>query len=454
MAIASVNPATGETLRQFESLDDRAIEEKLARAAAAFAEHRRTSFSTRAQGMNAAAQILETETESFARIITLEMGKPIQAARDEVLKCASGCRYYASQAENLLAPQESPAATGRRYVRFDPIGPVLAVMPWNFPFWQVVRFVAPAMMAGNVGLLKHAGNVPQCALALEEIFHRAGFAEGTFQTLLIEADQTAAVIDDPRVKAVTLTGSEKAGAEVASRAARQIKKSVLELGGSDPFIVMASADLENAVATGVKSRTQNSGQSCIAAKRFIIAEAIYGRYVEQFVAKMHALKSGDPLDEATDLGPLATEQIRESLHEQVQMTIDAGAKVLLGGRKLDGPGFFYAPTVLVDVPRDSPAAREEMFGPVAAFFRVGDAEEAIALANDSDFGLGANAWTTDAEEQALFAAELETGLVFINGMVASAPEMPFGGVKRSGFGRELGGQGIREFVNVKTVVLA
>ncbi len=454
MAIASVNPATGETLRRFDPLDEKAIEEKLARAAAAFAEHRRTSFSTRAQGMNAAAQILETETESFARIITLEMGKPIQAARDEVLKCASGCRYYASQAEDLLRPQESLAATGRRYVRFDPIGPVLAVMPWNFPFWQVVRFVAPALMAGNVGLLKHAGNVPQCALALEQIFHRAGFAEGTFQTLLIDAEQTGAVIDDPRVKAVTLTGSETAGAEVASRAARQIKKSVLELGGSDPFIVMASADLENAVATGVKSRTQNSGQSCIAAKRFIIAEAIYGRYVEQFVAKMHALKSGDPLDEATDLGPLATEQIRESLHEQVQKTIEAGAKVLLGGRKLDGPGFFYAPTVLVEVPRDSPAAREEMFGPVAAFFRVGNADEAVALANDSDFGLGANAWTTDAQEQERFAAELEAGLVFINGMVASAPEMPFGGVKRSGFGRELGGQGIREFVNIKTVSFA
>ncbi|MEP6820780.1 MAG: NAD-dependent succinate-semialdehyde dehydrogenase [Chthoniobacterales bacterium] len=454
MAITSQNPATGEMLRQFESLDDKAIEEKLARAAAAFVKHRRTSFSTRAQRLNAAAQIFETETESFARNITLEMGKPIQAARDEVLKCASGCRYYASAAEDLLTPQETLAATGRRYVRFDPIGPVLAVMPWNFPFWQVVRFVAPALMAGNVGLLKHAGNVPQCALALEQIFHRAGFAEGTFQTLLMEAAQVAAVIDDPRIKAVTLTGSEKAGAEVASQAARQIKKSVLELGGSDPFIVMPSADLENAVATGVKSRMQNSGQSCIAAKRFIIAEAIYGRYVEQFVAKMHALKSGDPLDEATDLGPLATEQIRESLHEQVQKTIDAGAKVLLGGRKLDGPGFFYAPTVLVDVPRDSPAAREEIFGPVAAFFRVNDAEEAIAMANDSDFGLGANAWTNDKEEQELFAVELEAGLVFINGMVASIPELPFGGVKRSGFGRELGSQGIREFVNIKTVSIA
>ena len=453
MAIASVNPATGETLRKFDSLDDRAIEEKLARAATAFAQHRQTSFPARAHALKAAAGLLETESETFARIITLEMGKPIRAAREEIAKCATGCRFYASNAEELLAPQEMMAASGRRYVRFDPIGPVLAVMPWNFPFWQVIRFAAPALMAGNVGLLKHAANVPQCALALEDLFLRAGFAEGAFQILLIEAEQTAAVIDDPRIKAVTLTGSERAGAEVASRAARQIKKSVLELGGSDPFIVMPSADLENAVATGVKSRTVNSGQSCIAAKRFLIAESVYGRYVEQFVAKMHALTVGDPFDEATDLGPLATEEIRESVHEQVQKTIEAGAKLLLGGRKLDGPGFFYAPTVLVDVPLDSPAAREEVFGPVAAFFRVRDAAEAITRANDSSFGLGANAWTTDAQEQERFAAELEAGLVFINGMVASDPQLPFGGVKRSGFGRELGAEGIREFVNVKTVVV-
>ncbi|MGI8435441.1 MAG: NAD-dependent succinate-semialdehyde dehydrogenase, partial [Chthoniobacterales bacterium] len=382
-----------------------------------------------------------------------EMGKPIRAAREEIAKCAAGCRYYASHAEEMLAPQNAATSSGRRYVRFDPIGPVLAIMPWNFPFWQVVRFAAPALMAGNVGLLKHAGNVPQCALALEEIFLRAGFAEGVFQTLLIEAEHTGAIIDDPRIQAVTLTGSERAGAEVASRAARQIKRSVLELGGSDPFIVMPSADLAKAVAIGAKSRTQNSGKSCIAAKRFILAEEIYGRYVEQFVAQMHGLKMGDPLSEETDLGPLATAQIREDVHEQVQKTIEAGAKVLLGGRKIDGPGFFYAPTILVDVPLDSPAAREEVFGPVASFFRVPDAEAAVALANDTDFGLGANAWTTDTAEQEMFAAELEAGLVFINGMVASMPELPFGGVKRSGFGRELGANGIREFVNVKTVVV-
>ena len=454
MAIASVNPATGETLRRFESLDASALEQKLAAATSAFARHRRTTIPERAACLNTAASLFEKEEETLARIMTLEMGKPIRQARAEVAKCAAGCRFYASRAEEFLAPQEHFSAQGRKYVRFDPIGPVLAIMPWNFPFWQVVRFAAPALMAGNVGLLKHAGNVPQCALALEDIFARAGFTEGAFQTLLIEAEATAAVIDDPRIKAVTLTGSERAGAEVASRAARQIKKSVLELGGSDPFIVMPSANLEEAAAIGVKSRTMNSGQSCIAAKRFIIAEEIYGRYVEQFIEQLHALTTGDPLAETTDLGPLATEKIRDEVHAQVEQTIEAGAKLLLGGRKLEGPGFFYAPTVLVDVPWDSPAAREEIFGPVAAFFRVRDLDEAIARANDTAFGLGANAWTTDAQEQERFAAELEAGLVFINGMVASEPALPFGGVKRSGFGRELGAEGLREFVNVKTVVVA
>ncbi len=454
MAIASINPATGETLRKFDSLDEDAIEEKLARAAAAFAEHRRTTFAARTKAMHAAAELMETESDSYARTITLEMGKPIAAARAEVEKCASACRYYATHAEDFLRPKEQLAVTGRNYVRCDPLGPVLAIMPWNFPFWQVVRFAAPALMAGNVGLLKHAANVPQCALALEEIFRRAGFHRDAFQALLIESDQTAAVIDDPRVKAVTLTGSERAGAAVASRAARQLKKSVLELGGSDPFVVMPSADLEKAAAIGVKSRTVNSGQSCIAAKRFIVAEAIYGRYVEQFVAQMRALKTGDPMEETTELGPLATEEIREGVHEQVQKTIEAGAKLLLGGRKLEGAGYFYAPTVLVDVPPDSPAARDEIFGPVAAFFRVANLEEAIARANDTPFGLGANAWTNDPAEQERFAVELEAGLVFINGMVASQPHLPFGGVKRSGFGRELGSEGIREFVNVKTVVVA
>ncbi|MEP6809428.1 MAG: NAD-dependent succinate-semialdehyde dehydrogenase [Chthoniobacterales bacterium] len=454
MPIATLNPATGETIQTFPEFDAHTIEEKLGRAADGFQQHRRTTFADRARMMRAAAEILENDQEKFAQIITLEMGKPIRAARAEIEKCAVGCRYYATNAEDLLAPREALATSGRRYVRFDPLGPVLAVMPWNFPFWQVIRFAAPALMAGNVGLLKHAANVPQCALALEEIFQRAGFVEGSFQALLIPAEQTGDVIDDPRIKAVTLTGSERAGAEVARRAAGQIKKSVLELGGSDAFIVMPSANLEEAASVGVKSRTMNSGQSCISAKRFIIAEAVYGRYVESFVAHLHTLKTGDPLDETTDLGPLATEKIRDDVHAQVQKTIDAGAKLLLGGRKLDGPGFYYAPTVLVDVPLNSPAAREEIFGPVAAFFRVRDAEEAIARANDSTFGLGANAWTTDPAEQELFATELEAGSVFINGMVASDPQLPFGGVKRSGFGRELGGEGIREFVNIKTVVVA
>ncbi len=453
MAIASTNPATGETLQRFDSLGESQIEERLSRAAAAFATWRKVDFATRAELMNAAADILEHD-DSFPRTIALEMGKPIRAAGEEVLKCAKVCRYYAANAEELLKPVTTQTEAARSYVRFDPLGPVLAIMPWNFPFWQVFRFAAPALMAGNVCLLKHAANVPQCALAIESVFARAGFADGTFQTLLIEAEQTAAIIDDARVKAVTLTGSERAGAEVASRAARQIKKSVLELGGSDPFIVMPSADLDSAAAVGVRSRTINAGQSCIAAKRFIVAEQIYGRYVEQFVARMRELRVGDPLDPATEIGPLATEQIRRGVHEQVQKTIAAGAKLLLGGRMLDGRGFYYAPTVLVDVPLDSPAAREEIFGPVAAFFRAHDAHEAIAVANDSPFGLGATAWTEDADEQELFVRELEAGLVFINGMVASDPRLPFGGVKRSGYGRELSAEGIREFVNVKTVVVA
>lgn len=454
MAIASINPATGETLRKFDALSRDEIDQALERATTAFETHRRTTFEDRRTALTAAAEIMEAEEKEFGRTITLEMGKPIRAAREEVAKCANACRYFAANAEQFLLPNEYKSEGPRSYVRFDPIGPVLAIMPWNFPFWQVFRFAAPALMAGNVGLLKHAGNVPQCALAIAQIFRRAGFGEGVFQSLLIEAEQTAAVIDDRRIKAVTLTGSERAGAEVASRAARQIKKSVLELGGSDPFIVMPSADLEKAAEIGVKSRTINAGQSCIAAKRFIIAEAVYGRYVEQFVAKMHALKIGDPLDEATQIGPLATESIRDGVHEQVQKTIEAGAKLLLGGRKLEGPGFYYAPTVLVDVPPDSPAAREEIFGPVAAFFRARDAEQAVAMANDSEFGLGSNVWTQDADEQEFFVRELQAGSVFINGMVASDPRLPFGGVKRSGYGRELSSEGIREFTNIKTVVIA
>jgi succinate-semialdehyde dehydrogenase/glutarate-semialdehyde dehydrogenase len=324
-------------------------------------------------------------------------------------------------------------------------------MPWNFPFWQVFRFAAPALMAGNVGLLKHASNVPQCALAIEQILCRAGFDDGVFQTLLIEPEQVEKIIVDPRVKAVTLTGSEKAGSAVASTAARQIKKSVLELGGSDAFIVMPSADFESALTTAIKARTVNTGQSCIAAKRFFIADEIYDEFLDQFVNRMRALKIGDPMDPATEIGPLATEQILQGVHDQVHKSIAAGAKLLTGGNRIHGPGFFYEPTVLVDVPRESPAYREEVFGPVASIFRVGSAAEAVGMANDSSFGLGASAWTNNPEEQELFTSDLETGMVFINAMVASDPRLPFGGVKRSGFGRELGGAGTREFTNTKTI---
>jgi succinate-semialdehyde dehydrogenase/glutarate-semialdehyde dehydrogenase len=370
---------------------------------------------------------------------------------EEVEKCARGCRFFAENAERFLEDEPAQTNAARSYVRYEPLGPVLAIMPWNFPFWQVFRFAAPALMAGNVGLLKHASNVPQCALAIEQIFCRAGFDDGVFQTLLIEPKQVEKLIADPRVKAVTLTGSEKAGSEVASSAARHIKKSVLELGGSDAFIVMPSADFEGALSTAVKARTINSGQSCIAAKRFFVGDEIYDDFLQQFVERMRALKIGDPMDDTTDLGPLATEQILQGVHEQVQKSIAAGAKLLTGGNRIHGPGFFYEPTVLVDVPKESPAYREEVFGPVASVFRVRDADEAVEAANDSTFGLGASAWTNDAAEQELFTSELETGMVFINAMVASDPRLPFGGVKRSGFGRELGATGIREFTNTKTI---
>jgi succinate-semialdehyde dehydrogenase/glutarate-semialdehyde dehydrogenase len=454
MPIASINPTNGETLKEFAPIESPQIEEKLAKADRAFQSHRRTSFARRAQWLTAAGNLLEQEKNQLARTMTLEMGKLLRAAEEEVTKCARGCRFYAENAERFLTEREIQAETARNYVRYEPIGPVLAIMPWNFPFWQVFRFAAPALMAGNVALLKHAGNVPQCALAIEDIFRRAGFAEGVFQTLLIETAQVRAVIDDPRVKAVTLTGSERAGSEVASAAARQIKKSVLELGGSDPFIVMPSADLEAAVKTGVMARVQNAGQSCIAAKRFILSNAIYDEFVDGLVARMRSLKVGDPLEPETEIGPLATEAILQGVDEQVQESIKAGAKLLTGGRRIERPGFFYEPTVLANVPRESPAYREEVFGPVASVFRAADTDEAIAIANDSSFGLGASAWTSDPAEKDRFAKELETGMVFINSMVASDPRLPFGGAKRSGFGRELGVEGIREFVNIKTVSMA
>jgi succinate-semialdehyde dehydrogenase/glutarate-semialdehyde dehydrogenase len=454
MPIASINPTTGETLKEFAAIDSKQIEEKLVKAAHAFEAHRRTSFEQRAERLMAAATLLEQEQDRLARIMTLEMGKLLRAAGEEITKCVRGCRFYAENAEQFLAEHDVRTDATRSYVRYEPIGPVLAIMPWNFPFWQVFRFAAPALMAGNVALLKHAANVPQCALAIEDIFHRAEFDGGVFQTLLIETEQTRSLIDDPRVKAVTLTGSERAGSEVASAAARQIKKSVLELGGSDPFIVMPSAHLETAIKTGVAARMQNTGQSCIAAKRFILADQIYDQFVSDFVARMRALKIGDPLEPATEVGPLATEAILKGVDEQVQKSIAAGATLLVGGKRIERVGFFYEPTVLTNIPRDSPAYREELFGPVACFFRAADAAEAIEIANDSSFGLGASAWTNDPVEQKFFSQSLEAGMVFINSMVASDPRLPFGGAKRSGFGRELSTEGIREFVNIKTVSVA
>jgi succinate-semialdehyde dehydrogenase/glutarate-semialdehyde dehydrogenase len=451
MPIASVNPATGEKLKEFPAFSDSEIEKRLKLAEHAFSHHRRRPFAERTQLLMATAAILDQEKDKLARTITLEMGKLIHAAQDEIVKCARGCRFYAENSERFLEDEAAQTDAARSYVRYQPLGAVLAIMPWNFPFWQVFRFAAPALMAGNVGLLKHAANVPQCALAIENVLCRAGFEKGVFQTLLIEARQVEKLIVDPRVKAVTLTGSEKAGREVGSAAARQIKKSVLELGGSDAFIVMPSADFEEALSTAVKARTIISGQSCIAAKRFFVADKIYDDFLHQFVERMRALKIGDPLDETTELGPLATEQILQGVHEQVQKSIAAGAKLLTGGNRIHGPGFFYEPTVLINVPTESPAYREEVFGPVASVFRVRDAAEAIERANDTTFGLGASAWTNDPAEQELFTSELETGMVFINAMVASDPRLPFGGVKHSGFGRELGATGIREFVNTKTI---
>ncbi len=456
MAVASINPATGATLKTFEPLSRSQLDEKLQKALDTFRSYRRTSFAERARMMLRAAEILETEKKDFAQVMTLEMGKPINAAVQEAEKCAWVCRYYAENAEQHLADELVDTNATKSIVRFQALGVVLAVMPWNFPFWQVFRFAAPALMAGNVGVLKHASNVPQCALAIEDIFRRAGFPEGAFQALLIGSDLVQTVLEDSRVAAATLTGSEPAGRSVASIAGKQIKKTVLELGGSDPFIVMPSAELEAAVKTAVKARTINNGQSCIAAKRFIVHAQIYDEFEKRFVEAMKQLRVGDPMIEATDIGPLATEQILKDLEEQVQVSVAAGAKILTGGQKFKAEGDlargnFYEPTVLVDIPKGSPAYQDEIFGPVASLFRVNNVNEAIDLANATQFGLGAAAWTNDESEIKRCVDELEAGSVFINGMVASDPRLPFGGVKHSGYGRELSHFGVREFVNIKTV---
>jgi succinate-semialdehyde dehydrogenase / glutarate-semialdehyde dehydrogenase len=454
MAIVSVNPTTGRVVQTFAPFDERAIEERVERAAEAFRGWRATSPAERASALRRLAELFDAERERWARLMVEEMGKTIRAARAEIDKCARACRHYAEHGARMLADELVVAAEDRRSIVYQPLGAVLAIMPWNFPFWQVVRFAAPAVMAGNVGLLKHASNVPRCALGLAELFGRAGFPDGVFQTLLVETELVTKIVADPRVAAVTLTGSDAAGAAVAEIAGRHLKKAVLELGGSDPFIVMPSADLAEAIRTGVTARVLSNGQSCIAAKRFIVHEAIYDRFAAALCEGLRALRVGDPMREDTDVGPLAADRGRHHLVTQVERSVAAGARVLLGATALPGPGYWFAPGALDEIPPSAPAYQEEIFGPVALLFRARDLEHAVAIANDSRYGLGAAAWTREPAEAARLVRDLEAGSVFINGMVVSDPRLPFGGIKRSGFGRELGVFGIREFVNVKTVAVA
>jgi len=457
MPIATVNPANGETLKTYDALGAEEIERRLARADAAFRTYRTTSFAERAQRLRRAADLLEADTQDTARVMTTEMGKPIKQARAEVAKCAKAMRWYADHAEELLADEEGPeseardSGASRVIVRYRPLGPVLAVMPWNFPLWQVIRFAAPALMAGNVGLLKHASNVPQTALYLEDLFHRAGFPEGCFQTLLIGTGEVEGILRDERVKAATLTGSEPAGRAVASVAGDEVKKTVLELGGSDPYVVMPSADLDRAAKTAVTARVQNTGQSCIAAKRFIVHTDVFDAFAERFTAGMKGLNVGDPMDEDTEVGPLSSAQGRDGLAELVDEAVESGATVLCGGERPDRPGWYYPPTVLADVTPAMRIHREETFGPVATLYRAAGLDDAVEIANDSPFGLSSNVWTRDETDVDRFVRDLEAGGVYVNGMTASHPAFPFGGVKRSGYGRELAGHGIREFCNITTV---
>ncbi len=454
MPIATVNPTTGETEKVFEPDSDEQVEAKLALAARAFAACRATSFQERARLANGAADLLEGELPDIARTLTTEMGKTFASAKGEVAKCASALRWFAEHAETLLAEQPVTTSARRSSVRYEPMGPVLAVMPWNFPMWQVMRFAAPGLMAGNVGLLKHASNVPQTALLIEDVFRRAGYPAGAFQTLLVPSQRVASLIEDDRVRAVTLTGSEGAGRSVAEVAGRAIKKSVLELGGSDPFVVLPSADLDRAVAVGVQARVQNNGQSCIAAKRFIVHRDVYDEFEAAFAAAMEGLVVGDPMDPGTDVGPLATAQGRDDVDGQVEDARARGAAVLCGGRPGSGPGYFYLPTVLAGITSSMRVASEEVFAPVALLHKADDAADALRLANDSAFGLGASVWTRQADEQEMFVRGLDAGMVFVNAMVASTVELPFGGTKRSGYGRELSELGIKEFCEAKTVFVA
>ncbi|HKY76711.1 MAG TPA: NADP-dependent succinic semialdehyde dehydrogenase [Acidimicrobiia bacterium] len=454
MAIATVNPATGETIKAFDALSVEELDAKLARADEAFQSYRLTTFAERAEWMRAAADILEKEADSIAAVMTTEMGKTLKAAKAEALKCAKACRFYAEHAEGFLAdePADADAVNAKKaYTRYLPIGPVLAVMPWNFPLWQAMRFAAPALMAGNVGLLKHASNVPQTAMFLEDLFSRAGFPDGAFQTLLIGSDLVERVLRDPRVAAATLTGSTPAGQAVARVCGEEIKKTVLELGGSDPFVVLPSADLDKAAEVAVVARVQNNGQSCIAAKRFIVHEEVADEFERRFVERMAALRLGDPMDESTDIGPLATEQGRADVEELVDDAVAQGATVLLGGKRPDGPGWFYPATVISGITPQMRLFSEEVFGPVASMYRVASVDEAIELANATVFGLGSNVWTNDPAEQDRFVRDMVAGAVFVNGMTTSFPDLPFGGVKTSGYGRELSAHGIREFCNVKAI---
>jgi succinate-semialdehyde dehydrogenase / glutarate-semialdehyde dehydrogenase len=454
MPIATISPTTGEVLKTYDPMDEAQIDARIDAAVDGFAALTRTSFDQRAGWLRAAADILDAENDAVARVMTTEMGKTLASAKAEATKCATACRFFAEHAEAFLADEPvDPGLVGatRAYARYRPLGPVLAVMPWNFPLWQAMRFAAPALMAGNVGLLKHASNVPQTALFMEELFRRAGFPEGAFQTLLIGSDQVERVLTDPRVRAATLTGSEAAGRAVAEIAGREIKKTVLELGGSDPFVVMPSADIARAAKVATTSRCQNNGQSCISAKRFLVHADVYDAFAEAFVANMSALTVGDPMADGTDIGPLATAQGRDDVDAQVRDAVDRGAGLLCGGQRPDGDGWWYPPTVVTDLTRDMRMWSEEVFGPVAGLYRVSSYEEAIEIANGTSFGLGANAWTRDAAERERFIADLDAGAVFINGMVTSYPALPFGGVKSSGYGRELSAHGIREFCNIKTV---
>lgn len=454
MPIATTNPATGQTLKSYDPMSAEQIDAAIERADLAYRQLRGTTVEQRGRWLNAAADLLEAERDEIARLMTTEMGKTYASARAEVTKCATACRFYAAKAADFLA--DEPADAGavkatRAFVRYQPIGPVLAVMPWNFPLWQVLRFAAPALMAGNTGLLKHASNVPQTALLLEDLFRRAGFPEGAFTTLLVGSAEVDRVLSDPRVRAATLTGSEGAGRSIAQIAGRELKKTVLELGGSDPFVVMPSADLDRAAEVATTARCQNNGQSCIAAKRFIVHADVFDAFAETFAAKMSALRVGDPMDPDTDVGPLASEGGRDEVHAQVRDAVDKGATVLCGGEPPAGPGWFYPPTVVTDLRPEMRMWSEEVFGPVAGLYRVSSYEEAIEVANGTSFGLGSNAWTRDPGEQERFATDLDAGNVFINGMTTSYPELPFGGVKNSGYGRELSALGMREFCNTKTV---